>query len=136
MGRRGAFLKIVRAISNLKAALSPVTRMGGHSVAMEMLRKLGQFQAQLLTALTLAGSFAGLDMVLLAHNLEQNVGAAQQYVTDAVSNAGTPRRLRGADATHGCGMELPFYQLKPRATSSRKQSHHLLASGTKGLWAE
>lgn len=51
-------------------------------------------------------------MVLLARSLEQNVGATEQKVTDAVSNvcalkcSAPEDQLRVIDATQECGLEL------------------------------
>lgn len=69
-------------------------------------------------------------MVLLAHNLEQNVGATKQYVTDAVSH-GSLHQLRGIDATQGCGMELTgacFSPILPPKRSSRMSDWWWLSS--------
>lgn len=108
-----------------------------------MLTHSSKIQPQLFTAFTLAGRCAGLDLVLLAQSLEQNVGATEQKVTDAVNNvcalkcSAPEDQLGVVDATQECGLELavrwvfPFLPSKTTSNSSREPSRHLLASTMK-----
>lgn len=98
-----------------------------------MLTHSSKIQPQLFTAFTLAGCFAGLDVVLLAQSLEQNVGATEQKVTDAVSNVcalkcSSPEdQLRVIDATRECRLELAGrWVFSPRFTN---QNNKRLFSG-------